>query len=72
MIFFGGVFRLGEGDDGEQEAEEEGDGKDEVEEGLQDDVADAEDPESAGAGEEELGDEAVEDEDEEDELKERW
>ena len=63
-----GVLGLGEGGDGEEEAEEEGDGKDEVEERLER-QADAADPDAAGAGEEDLGDEAVEDEDEEDELE---
>ena len=47
---------------------EEGDGKNEVEEGLERE-GNAADPEAAGAGEEDLRDEAVEDEDEEDELE---
>ena len=69
MVFFGLVFRLGEGDDGEQEAEQEGDGEDEIEERL-DEETDAQNPEAARAGEEDLGEEAVEDENEEDEFEE--
>ena len=47
--------------------QQHGDGQDEVEERLQD-GKDAGDPEAAGASEEELREEAVEDEDEEDEF----
>jgi hypothetical protein len=53
---------------GSEKAEEECYRKDEVEEGLED-GGDARDPEAAGAGEEELGEEAVEDEDEENEFE---
>ncbi len=67
MLLFGGVFGLGEGGDREQETEQEGDGKDQVEEGLHEE-ADTGDPHAAGAGEEDLGQEAVKDEDEEDQL----
>src|SRR5271168_279996 len=70
VIFFGGVFGFGECGDGEEKAKEQRDGKDEIEEGLED-GGDAPDPEAAGAGEEELREKAVEDQDEEDELEDR-
>ena len=68
VVVVGCVFGLGERGDGEEELQQHGDGKDEIEERLQD-GQDAGDPEAAGAGEEELGEEAVEDEDEENEFE---
>ena len=68
VVFFGRVFGLGERGDGEQQLQQHGDGKDEIEERLKD-RQDAGDPEAAGAGEEDLREEAVEDEDEEDEFE---
>ena len=52
----------------EHELQQQGDRQDEVEEDLQHD-ADAQNPHATGAGEEDLRHEAVEDEDEQDELK---
>jgi hypothetical protein len=67
MVFFGGVFGFGQGGDGEQKLQEQRDREDEVEESFEQ-VTDLRDPEAARAGEEELREKAVEDEDEEDEL----
>src|ERR1700678_3515049 len=67
MVFFGGVFGFGERGDGEEELQQHRDGEDEVEERLEE-REDASDPEAAGAREEELREEAVEDEDEKDEF----
>src|ERR1700722_618630 len=68
VIFLCGVFGLGKRGYRQQQAKQQGDGEDEVVESLQN-GRDARDPEATGAGEEELGKKAVEEEDEQDELE---
>ncbi len=68
VVVLGLVFRLCQRSDGEEQLQQHGDGKDEIEEGLKD-GKDAGEPEAAGAGEEELREEAVEDEDEKNEFE---
>jgi hypothetical protein len=67
MVLFGAVFGLGEGGDGEEELQQHGDRKDEIEEGLKD-RENARDPEAAATGEDELRKETIEDKDQEDEF----
>ncbi len=66
MLF--GVFRLCERGDGEEKAEREGDGKDDVEERFECE-ADTGDPKAAGAREEDLWDKAIEEDDENNEQE---
>jgi hypothetical protein len=67
VVFFGGVFGLCQRGDGEEKLQQHCHRQDEIEKRLKD-RKDADDPEASGTGEEELGHEAIEDEDEEDEL----
>lgn len=67
MVLFGLVFGLCQCGDGEEELQQHCYGEDEVEEGLED-GQDPGDPEAASAGEEQLRQEAIEDEDEDNEF----
>ena len=68
VLLFFGIFRLRQRGDGEQQAQQQRDRKDEIKERLQQ-IADTGDPEAASAGEENLRQQAVEDENQQNDLE---